>query len=161
MSLFACCVLPLVPGPVVTSVDHQGVLAQSQFVERVEQTTSFIVELFDDISIQATSRLAAKAVRSIDDGVHHRMGEIQQKRFFRVPLLLQIGNRPVRIERDQLAHLLAAACRFLILMESDLSAVVRSQWTKVVIKALGIRHPLEDRFPIGDVPLADAGGLVT
>ena len=46
-------------------------------------------------------------------------------------------------------------------MEQDSPIVVRSERAEVIIEPLRIRHPLDDRFPIGDIPLANARGLIT
>ena len=93
--------------------------------------------------------------------MHHGVGQIEDKRFLGVPLLLQVLNRLFSIKGGQFAHVPAGSCRLVVLVEFHTPAIVRSECAEVVIKALGIGHPVDNRLAVGDVPLAYGCGLIS
>ena len=121
---------------------------------------NYEVKFLHHVAIETALRLASEAIGSIDDGMHHRVGQIEDKRFLWVPLLLQVLNRLVRIKGGQFAHVPAASCRLVVLVKLHTPAIVRSECAEVVIKALCIGHPVDNRLAVGDIPLAYARGLV-
>ena len=44
-------VLVLVPGSVIRGVDHQGILAQAQFLQGIEETARFVIEFLHHVAV--------------------------------------------------------------------------------------------------------------
>ena len=160
MALLALGILVLIPRTVVAGVDDERFLDELEFVERVEQAAGFEIELLHHISVQPALRLAAKLRRGVDDRVHHRMREVEHERLVGITLVFEVIDRLVRVELDQSAHVASGSCGLVVFMQVHHAGVIRTEGAVKIIEPLRVRHAWDDRFPIGNIPLADAGGLV-
>ena len=161
MPLLVLVVLGLIPRAVVGGVDDQGVVAQLELVELVEQAPGFEVELLDHVTVEVAGGLAPEFRRGIDNGMHHGMGEVEHEGLVLVALVFQVVHRFVGVHADEAAHVAGGTGRFVVLVKAAPASVVRTQRAEIVVKPLCVGHALDDRFPVGDIPLADARGLVT
>ena len=92
VTLFGVGVFRLVPGTVVAGVDDEGVSLRPSSSSNVEQAAGFVVELLDDVAVEAAFGFAAEAIGGVDDGVHHGVGEVEDEGLFGVALFLEPGD---------------------------------------------------------------------
>ena len=160
MTLLVLGVLVLIPGPVVGGVDEEGVLTQAEILEGIEQAARLVIEFLHHVAVEPALGFSAEAVGGIDDGVHHGMGQVEREGLLGIALFLEELDRLVGVQGGQSPHVPARPGGLVVLVELDTAPVIRAEGSEVIIKSLGIGHPLDDGLAVGNVPLADAGSLV-
>ena len=160
MTLLVLGVLVLIPGPVVGGVDEEGALTQAELVEGIEQATRLIIEFLHHVTVESALGFPSKAVGCIDDGVHHGMSQVEHERLLGITLFLEKFDRFVGVQSGQSPHVSARSGGLVVLVELDPATIVRPEGPEVIIESLGIGHPFDDGLAVGNVPLADASGLV-
>ena len=79
----------------------------------------------------------------------------------RISLVFKEIDGLIRVEGGQSTHILGCPRRFIIEMKFDRPRIIGSQSSKEVIKSLCIRHTVNDRFSVGDIPFPNTGSLVS
>ena len=148
MTPLALGVFVLIPRSIVAGVDHQRILGQLQLIQGIKQTTRFIIKLLHHIAVEATLGLPSKSRRGINDGMHHGMGQIEDKRFFRIALVLEEIDRLIRVKPGETTHVPRATGILIVFVEFHYPVIVGTQGTKVIIKSLRIRHARDDGLPV-------------
>ncbi len=153
-------VLGLVPRAIIRRVEHQRVVTQPQLVERVQQAPRLVIKLLHDIAVEPSVRLAFESRRGINNGVHHRVRQVEYERLARIAAFFQPVDGLVRVHADQAGHVCSLPRRLIVLVERDPAIIVGAKRTEVVIEPLRQRHAFNNRLAVGDVPLPDANRLV-
>ena len=92
--------------------------------------------------------------------MQHGVGEVENEGFVGRTLVLQPVHRLLGIHVGQRAHVTGVADMLVVFVKRHHPAVIRAQRTEVIVKALGVGHARDDRSAIGNIPLANADGLV-
>lgn len=151
----------LVPGAVVRGVDDEGVVAEAEAIEGIEEAAGFKIEFFDNVAVEAGFGFAEEVGRGVDDGVHHGVREIENEGAIRVSIVSEEVDGFVGVECREAAHIVGIAGGFVVFMEVNGAVVVGAEGSEVVVEALGVGHAFDDGFAVGDVPFSDADGLVS
>ena len=120
-----------------------------------------MIKFLHHIAIQTALGLAAKLVRGVDDGVHHRVRHIEDEGLFLVTLVLQKIDGFIGVEPGEAAHIAGVTRPFVIFVKSNSTSIIGSEGAKVIIKTLGIGHAFNNGFAVGDIPFTNTGSLVT
>ena len=161
MALFLLRILVLIPRTVVAGVDHQRIITQALLVQHIQQAASLKIELLNHIPVQSSFRFSAKLFRGANDRVHHRMRHVEDKGLFLVALFLQKIDGLICVKAGEATHIAGVSRPLIILMKGNTAAVIGPKGPKVVIEALGIRHAIDNRLAIGNIPFPNTDSLVT
>ena len=107
-----------------------------------------MIEFFYHVTVKAAFGGAFEFGGSINDRMHHCVGQVQDKGFFLIPPVLKIIDGLVRIESGKTRHVVCLACRCVVFMESNVSAIVGAKSPEVVIKPLRVGHTVNNRLAV-------------
>ncbi len=151
--------LEIIPGAIVGSENDDRILAQSQFVDGIQQSTGVVVEFFDGVAVQSALGFAFEFWGCVDDRVNHRVGQIQKERFLLI--LFEKLDSLVGVELGQAGHVPGFPHRLVVVMKPDTAVVIGPERSPIIIEPLSVGHAIDDSRSIGDIPLADATRRVT
>ena len=160
MALFLRCVLQLIPRTVITRKNNKGVPRKLQCVQSFKETTGLGIQFPDGVSIKATLGRPQIGFGSINDRMHHRMGDVEDKRFFRLSFFSEVLDRLVRIKPRQAGHVLGHPHLVIVFMEHNAAIIIGAKRPVVVVESLSVGHAWDDRLPIRYIPFPNASRLI-